>query len=51
MPSGKRVCVHLVAASSEQDNKKEAPGKERRFIIYAGGPIYEVIPLPRTSVV
>jgi len=31
MPSGKRVRVHLVAASSEQDNKKEAPGKERHF--------------------
>lgn len=41
MPSGKRVRVHLVAASSEQDNKKEAPGKERRFIICAENPIYE----------
>lgn len=41
MPSGKRVRVHLVAASSEQDNKKEAPGKERRFIICAEDPIYE----------
>ena len=41
MPSGKRVRVHLVAASSEQDNKKEAPGKERRFIICEEDPIYE----------
>ncbi|MEZ6142069.1 MAG: DNA methyltransferase [Zavarzinella sp.] len=41
IPSGKRVRVHLVAASSEQDNKKEAPGKERRFIICAEDPIYE----------
>ena len=41
MPSGKRVRVHLVAASSEQDNKKEAPGKERRFVICEQDPIYE----------
>jgi len=41
MPSGKRVRVHLVAASSEQDNKKEAPGKERRFILCEENPIYE----------
>lgn len=41
MPSGKRVRVHLIAASSEQDNKKEAPGKERRFMISAEEPIYE----------
>ena len=41
MPSGKRVRVHLVAASSEQDNKKEAPGKERRFILCEDDPIYE----------
>jgi len=41
MPSGKRVRVHLVAASSEQDNKKEQAGKERRFIICAEDPIYE----------
>ena len=40
-PAGKRVRVHLVAASSEQDNKKEAPGKERRFIICKEDPIYE----------
>jgi len=41
MPSGKRVRVHLVAASSEQDNKKEQAGKERRFVICAEDPIYE----------
>ncbi|RCS47802.1 site-specific DNA-methyltransferase [Bremerella cremea] len=41
MPSGKRVRVHLVAASSEQDNKKEQAGKERRFVICKEDPIYE----------
>ena len=41
MPSGKRVRVHLVAASSEQDNKKEQAGKERRFVICDEDPIYE----------
>ena len=41
MPSGKRVRVHLVAASSEQDNKKESPGKERRFILCEDDSIYE----------
>lgn len=41
MPSGKRVRVHLVAASSEQDNKKEQAGKERRFIICKDNPITE----------
>lgn len=41
MPSGKRVRVHLVAASSEQDNKKEQAGKERRFIICEEDPVYE----------
>ncbi len=41
MPSGKRVRVHLVAASSEQDNKKEVAGKERRFIISEKDPVYE----------
>ena len=41
MPSGKRVRVHLVAASSEQDNKKETPGKERRFILCEDDPICE----------
>ena len=41
MPSGKRVRVHLVAASTEQDNKKEVPGSERRFILCEADPIYE----------
>jgi len=41
MPSGKRVRVHLVAASSEQDNKKEQSGKERRYVICEEDPIYE----------
>ena len=39
--SGKKVRVHLVAASSEQDNKQEQVGKERRFVICQGAPIYE----------
>lgn len=39
--SGNRVRVHLTAASTEQDNKKEAAGKERRFIICAEDPVYE----------
>jgi len=39
--SGKRVRVHLVAASTEQDNKEEAPGQERRFILREGDPISE----------
>lgn len=30
---GKRVRVHLVAASTEQDNNKAAPGTERRFVL------------------
>jgi len=41
LTSGGRVHFKLVAASSEQDNKKEAPGKERRFVICAEDPIYE----------
>ncbi len=41
MPSGKRVRVHLVAASAEQDNNKEAPGKERRFILCEEDPVHE----------
>jgi adenine-specific DNA-methyltransferase len=39
--SGKRVRVHLVAVSTEQDNKKEAPGLERRFILRNENPISE----------
>lgn len=30
---GKRVRLHLVAASTEQDNNKPAQGKERRFVL------------------
>ena len=41
MSSGKRVRVHLVAATSEQENKKESLGKERRFIICEKDAIYE----------
>jgi adenine-specific DNA-methyltransferase len=41
MPSGKRVRVHLVAASTEQDNNKPAPGKERHFFLCDDDPIYE----------
>ncbi len=41
MPSGKRVRVHLVAASSEQDNKKEASGNERRFVLCNEDPVCE----------
>jgi adenine-specific DNA-methyltransferase len=37
---GKRVRVHLVAASTEQDNNKAAPGKERRFVL-ADSPLAE----------
>ena len=37
---GKRVRVHLVAASTEQDNNKAAQGKERRFVL-ADTPISE----------
>jgi adenine-specific DNA-methyltransferase len=37
---GKRVRVHLVAASTEQDNNKAAQGKERRFVL-ADNPISE----------
>jgi adenine-specific DNA-methyltransferase len=41
MPSGKRVRVHLVAASTEQDNRVTTPGKERRFFLCGKNPIYE----------
>jgi len=40
LPCGKRVRVHLVAASTEQDNNKAATGKERRFVL-ADNPISE----------
>jgi adenine-specific DNA-methyltransferase len=38
---GKRVRVHLVAATTEQDNNKEAQGKERRFVLCADEPLRE----------
>lgn len=41
MPSGKRVRVHLVSASTEHDNKVTTPGKERRFFLCDGDPVYE----------
>jgi len=41
MPSGKRVRVHLVAASTEQNNNKDAQGKDRRFFLCDENPIYE----------
>jgi adenine-specific DNA-methyltransferase len=37
---GKRVRVHLVGATTEQDNNKAAPGKERRFVL-ADKPVSE----------
>ena len=39
--SGKRVRVHLVAASTEQDNNKAAPGNERRFVLCDDKPLTE----------
>ncbi|WP_442508333.1 site-specific DNA-methyltransferase [Novipirellula sp. SH528] len=39
--SGKRVRVHLVSGSTEQDNKKPAEGKERRFQLCEKNPIIE----------
>ena len=39
MSTGKRVRVHLVAATTEQEDTKEASGKERRFIICSENPI------------
>src|SRR5207247_10404757 len=36
---GKRVRVHLVAATTEQNNNKEAQGKERRFVLCADEPL------------
>lgn len=39
VPSGKRVRVHLVAASTEQGNIKAVAGKERRFFLCSDNPI------------
>lgn len=41
MPSGRPVRVHLVAASTEQDNNRPAPGKERRFFLSEEKPVLE----------
>jgi len=39
--AGKRVRVHLVAATTEQDNNKPVPGKERRFVLCSEQPLCE----------
>lgn len=39
--SGKQVRVHIVAASTEIDNNKAAPGKERRFVLSDDKPLIE----------
>ena len=41
LPSGKRAHFKLVDASTEQNNKKEQTGKERRFIIAEDSPLFE----------
>ena len=41
LPFGRRVHARLVAASTEQDNKKEQTGKERRFILCEEKPLME----------
>ncbi|MGC8541047.1 MAG: site-specific DNA-methyltransferase [Phycisphaerae bacterium] len=41
LDSGKRVNMRIVAASTEQNNNKEAPGKERRFILCPENPLSE----------
>lgn len=40
VPGERRVRIHLVAASTEQDNNKPAQGKERRFVL-ADNPLAE----------
>lgn len=39
LENGKEVCFKLVEAETEQNNKKEQEGKERRFIIYKEEPV------------
>jgi adenine-specific DNA-methyltransferase len=39
LDSGKRVNMRIVAASTEQNNNKEAAGKERRFVLCTDNPI------------
>jgi len=41
LPSERRVHFKLVAASTEHDNRKEARGKERRFILCEDDPVIE----------
>lgn len=41
LPSGKRAHFKLVDASTEQNNKKEQAGKERRFVLCADSPLVE----------
>lgn len=41
LPSGKRAHFKLVDASTEQNNKKEQAGKERRFILVEDTPLAE----------
>src|SRR5262249_37934586 len=38
---GKRVRVHLIAATTEQDDTKPVPGTERRFVLCADAPLKE----------
>ncbi|WP_298436604.1 hypothetical protein [Geobacter sp.] len=41
LPSGRRAHFKLVDASTEQNNKKEQAGKERRFVLCAETPLVE----------
>ena len=41
LDSGKRVNFRIIAAGTEQDNNKQAAGKERRFFLCAGDPLAE----------
>ena len=41
LDSGKRVNMRIVAATTEQNNNKEAPGKERRFVLCPENPLSE----------
>lgn len=41
LPSGKRAHFKLVDASTEQNNKKEQAGKERRFMLCTDSPVVE----------
>jgi adenine-specific DNA-methyltransferase len=41
LPSGKRAHFKLVDASTEQNNKKEQTGKERRFMLCTDSPVVE----------